>query len=161
MNEFATNVLGGLLQTCSEQPLTGFLRNGCCQVTDEDIGNHGVCVVMTESFLRFSRLRGNDRGLRLGDARLCAQHIAHRTTAQLIALFDVSRDSRPRSLVFLGQLELPELPSTFDVSLREVSLLARKLVSAHGPYAVVLVSVQCLGHAHTGARERERARRRA
>jgi uncharacterized protein (DUF2237 family) len=60
MKEFATNVLGGLLQTCSEQPLTGFLRNGCCQVTDEDIGNHGVCVVTTESFLRFSRLRGND-----------------------------------------------------------------------------------------------------
>lgn len=60
MNEFPTNVLGGILEPCGMDPVTGFLRNGHCQVTDEDVGNHGVCVVMTERFLRYSKGRGND-----------------------------------------------------------------------------------------------------
>ena len=60
MNEHPANVRGGLLQTCSTRPVTGFLRNGQCQVTDEDVGNHSVCVELTDDFLRFSRARGND-----------------------------------------------------------------------------------------------------
>jgi uncharacterized protein (DUF2237 family) len=60
MNELATNVLGGILAPCSLDPMTGFFRNGQCQVTDEDVGNHGVCVVMSNEFLRFSKMRGND-----------------------------------------------------------------------------------------------------
>lgn len=60
MNDLALNVLGGILQPCSMAPLTGFFRTGCCQVTDEDIGNHSICVVVTEAFLRFSKARGND-----------------------------------------------------------------------------------------------------
>jgi uncharacterized protein (DUF2237 family) len=56
----ATNVLGTELQTCSTEPLTGFYRNGCCDTGSEDFGLHLVCVVMTESFLRFSREAGND-----------------------------------------------------------------------------------------------------
>jgi uncharacterized protein (DUF2237 family) len=60
MSDFAINVLGGMLESCSLSPMTGFLRNGCCQVTDEDVGNHGVCAVMTEDFLRFSKRVGND-----------------------------------------------------------------------------------------------------
>jgi uncharacterized protein (DUF2237 family) len=60
MNDLATNVLGGVLQSCSTDPMTGFLRTGCCQVTEEDGGNHGVCAVMTAEFLAFSKSRGND-----------------------------------------------------------------------------------------------------
>lgn len=60
MKDVSTNVLGGILQTCGTNPLTGFLRNGCCQVTDEDVGNHGVCTIMSDEFLDFSRARGND-----------------------------------------------------------------------------------------------------
>ena len=60
MNDLATNVLGGILQTCSTSPMTGFFRTGCCQVTDEDVGNHSVCVLLTDEFLRFSKARGND-----------------------------------------------------------------------------------------------------
>lgn len=60
MNDVGRNVLGGILQPCSMKPLTGFLRNGCCQVTEEDVGHHGVCVVMTAEFLAFSKARGND-----------------------------------------------------------------------------------------------------
>lgn len=77
------NVLGGLLGTCSERPMTGFFRNGCCHTSDEDIGSHTVCVVLTAEFLAFSKARGNDLstprpefgfpGLRPGDRWcLCA-----------------------------------------------------------------------------------------
>ena len=54
------NVLGGPLGRCSDAPKTGFFRDGCCTTSDEDIGRHTVCCVMTDEFLRFSRSRGND-----------------------------------------------------------------------------------------------------
>ena len=60
MTDLAKNVLGGILQSCSTDPMTGFFRNGCCQVTDEDVGSHGVCIVASGEFLAFSRSRGND-----------------------------------------------------------------------------------------------------
>ena len=54
------NVLGGLLEMCSIQPMTGFFRNGCCDSGPEDVGSHTVCAVMTTEFLAFSKSRGND-----------------------------------------------------------------------------------------------------
>lgn len=60
MKDMAKNVLGGVMQECSTDPMTGFLRTGCCQVTDEDVGNHGICTVMTADFLAFSAAKGND-----------------------------------------------------------------------------------------------------
>jgi len=54
------NVLGGVLQTCSTNPMTGFFRDGCCNTNGDDRGMHTVCAVMTEDFLRYSRLMGND-----------------------------------------------------------------------------------------------------
>lgn len=54
------NVFGEALQSCSERPLTGFFRDGCCNTSDEDVGSHTVCVEVTEAFLEFSRFRGND-----------------------------------------------------------------------------------------------------
>jgi uncharacterized protein (DUF2237 family) len=54
------NVLGGPLGACSDRPVTGFFRDGCCNTSDEDIGMHTVCVVMTDEFLAFSQMRGND-----------------------------------------------------------------------------------------------------
>ena len=54
------NVLGGPLLTCSDRPLTGFFRDGCCNTSDEDFGRHTVCVVLTAEFLAFSQARGND-----------------------------------------------------------------------------------------------------
>lgn len=56
----AKNVLGGELQPCSLDPVTGFFRNGCCETGPHDVGLHTVCAVMTEEFLAFSRLVGND-----------------------------------------------------------------------------------------------------
>jgi len=54
------NVLGGELVTCSQSPLTGFYRTGCCDTGPEDRGVHTVCAVMTEEFLAFSKEAGND-----------------------------------------------------------------------------------------------------
>lgn len=54
------NVFGEALQSCSERPLTGFFRDGCCNTSDQDVGSHTVCVEVTEAFLEFSRFRGND-----------------------------------------------------------------------------------------------------
>ena len=54
------NVLGGPLLTCSDRPLTGFFRDGCCNTSEEDLGSHTVCVVLTAEFLEFSKARGND-----------------------------------------------------------------------------------------------------
>jgi len=60
MNDLSKNVLGGVLQSCGTDPMTGFFRTGDCQVTEEDVGNHGVCVVATAEFLAYSKSRGND-----------------------------------------------------------------------------------------------------
>lgn len=54
------NVLGGVLEPCSTDPLTGFFRNGACDTCAEDRGSHTVCAVMTDEFLAYSRYLGND-----------------------------------------------------------------------------------------------------
>ena len=56
----ARNVLGQALEPCSTAPMTGFFRDGCCNTSREDGGNHTVCAIMTDAFLRFSKARGND-----------------------------------------------------------------------------------------------------
>ncbi len=64
------NVLGGILEACSINPMTGFYRDGCCATGPEDIGNHTVCVVVTSDFLVFSRSRGNDLSTAVTSLRL-------------------------------------------------------------------------------------------
>jgi uncharacterized protein (DUF2237 family) len=54
------NVFDEPLALCSERPLTGWTRNGCCETDAQDMGSHTVCAVMTAEFLEFSRSRGND-----------------------------------------------------------------------------------------------------
>lgn len=54
------NVFGETLETCSNAPLTGFFRDGCCNTGEQDVGSHTVCVELTAEFLEFSRARGND-----------------------------------------------------------------------------------------------------
>lgn len=56
----ANNVFGEPLAACSQKPLTGFYRDGCCNTGEEDRGLHTVCAVMTDEFLEFSRAAGND-----------------------------------------------------------------------------------------------------
>ena len=54
------NVFGEPIETCSDRPLTGFYRTGCCETGPDDLGVHTVCVLVTAEFLAFSKLRGND-----------------------------------------------------------------------------------------------------
>ncbi len=54
------NVLGSLLENCSISPITGFNRDGTCRTPDQDLGVHGVCSVVTEDFLKFTKFRGNN-----------------------------------------------------------------------------------------------------
>jgi uncharacterized protein len=54
------NVLGGLLEPCSSDPLTGFYRDGCCSTGPEDVGSHTVCAVVTKEFLAQQAAVGND-----------------------------------------------------------------------------------------------------
>lgn len=56
----ARNVLGGELEECGRDPITGFYRDGCCRTGADDVGVHTVCVVVTAEFLEFSSRRGND-----------------------------------------------------------------------------------------------------
>jgi uncharacterized protein (DUF2237 family) len=77
------NVLGGKLLPCSEDPLTGFFRDSCCNTSNEDYGSHTVCVLATDAFLLSQKESGNDlmtprpeyhfRGVKAGDKWcLCA-----------------------------------------------------------------------------------------
>lgn len=77
------NVLGGVLEPCSTDPMTGFFRDGCCRTGRGDVGVHVVCAQVTEEFLAYSKAKGNDLstprpefdfpGLRPGDRWcLCA-----------------------------------------------------------------------------------------
>ena len=77
------NVLGEVLASCSENPLTGYFRDGCCNTEPADLGSHTVCVRVTAEFLEYSLSMGNDLttphaefgfpGLRPGDQWcLCA-----------------------------------------------------------------------------------------
>lgn len=84
----AKNVLGGPLELCSYDPMTGFYRTGCCETGPEDLGAHTVCIIVDEPFLAASKAAGNDlstptpsfSGLQPGDRWcLCAGrwHEAH------------------------------------------------------------------------------------
>jgi uncharacterized protein len=54
------NVLGGELEPCGMDPLTGFYRDGCCRAGPEDLGSHTICAVVTAAFLEHQLSIGND-----------------------------------------------------------------------------------------------------
>lgn len=59
-DEQQKNVFGDPIASCSEAPVTGFFRNGCCDTGPEDVGSHTVCAVMTDAFLDYTKSAGND-----------------------------------------------------------------------------------------------------
>ena len=110
------NVYSKELETCCDNPNTGFFRNGMCDTCKEDFGVHTVCILATEEFLSFSKMVGNDLstplpqfnfpGLKVGDKWcLCAlrwkealQHnyapkvvleATHEKTLEVVALNDL------------------------------------------------------------------------
>ena len=82
------NVLGEKLESCSSNPVTGWLRDGCCNTDENDHGMHTVCAKVTTKFLEWSKNAGNDLitphpefdfpGLKDGDSWcVCAATYAH------------------------------------------------------------------------------------
>lgn len=54
------NVLGGELESCGTDPVTGFYRDGCCHTSPADLGSHTICAVVTAEFLDHQKSIGND-----------------------------------------------------------------------------------------------------
>jgi uncharacterized protein (DUF2237 family) len=54
------NVLGGTLESCGSEPMTGFYRDGCCRTGPGDFGLHTICAVVSAEFLEFQQSIGND-----------------------------------------------------------------------------------------------------
>lgn len=54
------NVLGGDLEGCSVDPMTGWFRDGSCRTDASDVGSHTICAVVTAEFLDHQRRIGND-----------------------------------------------------------------------------------------------------
>lgn len=112
------NIFGESIEMCSNRPLTGFYRTGCCHTGEDDFGLHTVCIEMTAEFLSFSKMRGNDLstplpefgfpGLKPGDRWcLCAQRwkealeagmaprvvlrATHEATLEIVSIEDLKR----------------------------------------------------------------------
>ena len=58
--EFQKNVLGEKLEPCSAEPLTGWFRDSCCNTDNNDHGVHTVCARVTNDFLEWAKINGND-----------------------------------------------------------------------------------------------------
>ena len=54
------NILNKPLQTCSKSPLTGYNRDGYCDVDKKDTGSHLVCAKVDQEFLDFTEKQGNN-----------------------------------------------------------------------------------------------------
>lgn len=59
MDESAS-VLGEPLESCGDDPVTGFFRDGKCNTCEQDPGSHTVCIEASKEFLEYSRFKGND-----------------------------------------------------------------------------------------------------
>ena len=58
--DFQKNVLDEKLESCSTNPLTGWMRDGCCNTNEIDHGVHTVCAKVTKTFLEWAKENGND-----------------------------------------------------------------------------------------------------
>ena len=54
------NVLGGPLEPCGMDPVTGFFRDGCCRPDPAGASTHLICAVVTAEFLEHQEGIGND-----------------------------------------------------------------------------------------------------
>jgi uncharacterized protein (DUF2237 family) len=127
--ESELNVLGGALEECGTDPLTGFFRDGCCSTGPEDIGSHTVCAVVTTEFLAHQKSVGNDLstprpelsfpGLQAGD-RWCvvavrwlqAYHAGAAAPVVLASSHARALDTIPLSVLRSHAVDVPADPSS-------------------------------------------------
>jgi uncharacterized protein (DUF2237 family) len=60
MSRKSKNIKGNPLKLCSQNPLTGFYRDGYCHTGIGDTGTHTVCAKMTDDFLKYTKKKGNN-----------------------------------------------------------------------------------------------------
>lgn len=123
------NVLGGRLEECGTDPMTGFYRDGCCTSGPEDRGLHTICVVVSAEFLEHQRSIGNDLvtprpewrfpGLTPGDrwcvvaSRWLESHQAgFAAPVMLAATHERSLDIVPLQLLEAYAADIPDDPSS-------------------------------------------------
>jgi uncharacterized protein len=125
------NVLGGPLQECGTDPVTGFYRDGCCSTGPEDLGSHTICAVVSAEFLAHQRSIGNDLssavpqyrfpGLQPGD-RWCVTAAnwlrAHREGAAapvvLASTHERALDIVPLEVLRQHAVDVPDDPAPFE-----------------------------------------------
>lgn len=61
------NVLGGDLDMCGGDPVTGWFRDGRCETAPNDVGSHTICAVVSEEFLAHQKTIGNDLTIPMPD----------------------------------------------------------------------------------------------
>ncbi|KAI1139112.1 hypothetical protein F5Y05DRAFT_339284 [Hypoxylon sp. FL0543] len=108
------NVFKQPLKLFSQQPVTGFFRDGYCRTGGIDPGNHAVAGVVTDEFLDYSASRGNDlRSIGLkGGCKWCL------CTARWLEAYQAYRSGR------VSNLGVPrvDLEATEDSALRMVDM---------------------------------------
>lgn len=122
------NVLGGALEPCGTDPMTGFYRDGNCSCGPEDTGLHAVCAVMTPEFLEHQKSTGNDLstprpewrfpGLRPGD-RWCvvaARWIQAYNDGAAAPIVLASTNERALQLIPLATLQAHSVDVPSDIS---------------------------------------------
>lgn len=102
------NVLGGPLEVCGSDPVTGFFRDGCCRTGPEDLGGHTICAVVSSEFLEYQRSIGNDLstpvpafhfpGLEPGDRWCVTAHAWLRAYEAGVAAYVVLASTHERAL---------------------------------------------------------------
>lgn len=123
------NVLGGELEECGSDPVTGFYRDGCCSSGPEDVGSHTVCCVVSAEFLDHQRSVGNDLttprpewqfpGLTPGDrwcvvaARWLQAHEDGRAAPVILAAtHERALETIPLAVLELYAADIPDDPSS-------------------------------------------------
>lgn len=125
------NVLGGELEGCSVDPVTGWFRDGSCATSPEDIGGHTICAVVTREFLEHQLAIGNDLvtpapvfrfpGLAPGD-RWCVTAVnwlrAHRDGAAapvvLASTHERALDVVPLNILEKYAVDVPDDPAALE-----------------------------------------------
>lgn len=124
-------MLGGELEGCSVDPVTGWFRDGSCATSPEDIGGHTICAVVTREFLEHQLAIGNDLvtpapvfrfpGLAPGD-RWCVTAVnwlrAHRDGAAapvvLASTHERALDVVPLNILEEYAVDVPDDPAALE-----------------------------------------------
>ena len=78
------NVLGKKIEICSCTPMTGWFRDGLCIYDKRDGGNHSICCVMDNNFLKYSKSQGNDLITPMAMYSVKSQSIMKKTLLELL-----------------------------------------------------------------------------